>query len=171
MKILVRVGEYTAAAPLVHRVTFHTEHEGHLVDAKQSATVPMRRIRLRCRNHCCHANQDTITQLLLGRLYRCEEASEWRFNVFIVMEHEETGGVAPVDEAAFRAVWADRGWTKVTKASKKTRDALIQERAQAVADGEAEAFKEAEAAHIKELRKVKADAKARSAKQAKDGKK
>jgi coenzyme F420-reducing hydrogenase beta subunit len=87
------------------------------------------------------------------------------------MEHKETGGVAPVDEAAFRAVWSKNGWTKVTTASRKTREALAQAEAQAVADGEAEAFKEAEAAVKKKLAKVKADAKARTQKQAKGGSK
>ncbi len=91
---------------------------------------------------------------------------------FIVMEHQETdSGPVSVDEAAFRDVWSNNGWTKVTNASQKTAAALVQERAQAVADGEAEAFKEAEAAAVKELRKVKADAKARTAKQDKGGKK
>lgn len=89
---------------------------------------------------------------------------------FIVMEHEETGGVATADERAFRDVWSKNGWTKVSKASEKTRRALVQAQAQAVADGEAEAFKAAEAAAVKELKRVKADAKAKTAKQLKDGK-
>ncbi len=88
---------------------------------------------------------------------------------FIVMEHKETGGVCPVDEAAFRDVWSHNGWTKVTKASQKTERALVQAEAQAVADGEAEAFKEAEAEAQKALKKAKADAKAKAAK--KDGSK
>ena len=91
---------------------------------------------------------------------------------FIVMEHQETQSApVPVDEAAFRDVWSNRGWTKVTKASQKTSAQLVQARAQAVADGEAEAFKEAEAEAQKELKKAKADAKAKTAKQLKDGNK
>ncbi len=89
---------------------------------------------------------------------------------FIVMEHKETGGVASVDEAAFRDVWSHNGWTKVTKASRKTLEAIRQAEAQAVADGEAEAFADAEAVAKKKLAKVKADAKARTAKQLKGGK-
>ncbi len=90
---------------------------------------------------------------------------------FIVMEHKETDGVATADEAAFRDVWSKNGWTKVSKASEKTRRAIQRKEAQAVADGEAEAFAEAEAEGQKILRKAKADAKARTAKQLKDGKK
>ncbi len=67
---------------------------------------------------------------------------------FIVMKHKETGGVASVDEAAFRDVWSNNGWTKVTKASRKTSDAHIQ----------SDTFAEA-----------KADAKTRTAKQRKGG--
>jgi len=89
---------------------------------------------------------------------------------FIVMEHKETGGVCPVDDKAFREVWSKKGWTKVTKASRKTLEAIKQAEAQAVADGEAEAYAEAEAAAKRKLAKVKADAKARTAKQVKGGK-
>ena len=90
---------------------------------------------------------------------------------FIVMEHKETGSApVAVDEQAFRDVWARKGWTKVTKASRKTLEAITQAEAQAVADGEAEAFAEAEAAAKKQLKTVKADAKARTAKRLKGGK-
>lgn len=90
---------------------------------------------------------------------------------FVVMEHKETGSEpVAVDERAFRDVWVKNGWTKVTKVSRETTRALIQAEAQIVADGEAEAFAEAEAAAKKQLTKVKADAKARTAKRLEGGK-
>ncbi len=95
---------------------------------------------------------------------------------FIEMENKETGGVASVDEAAFRDVWVQRGWTKVTKASRKKSEAQIQAEAQEIADAEAEGYAEAEAEYVAEREQKKAQAKerakARSKKRLeKDGKK
>ena len=38
---------------------------------------------------------------------------------FIEMEHKETGGKALVTERALKQVWKAKGWTKVTKSTKK----------------------------------------------------
>ncbi len=95
---------------------------------------------------------------------------------FIEMEHRDIDGVASADEAAFRDVWSRKGWTKVTKSSRKKSSAQIQTEAQEIADAEAEGYAEAEAEYVAEREQKKAKAKerakARSKKRLeKDGKK
>jgi len=49
----------------------------------------------------------------------CQEAHVTKF---IQIEHKGINGKASVPEESLKAVWAKRGWTKVTKSTRKKGD-------------------------------------------------
>ncbi len=72
------------------------------------------------RGSCRPDYQDTMRRRCRRRgSLVCQEAHVTKF---IQIEHKETKGKATVPEASLKQVWAAKGWTKITKSTRKKGD-------------------------------------------------